>query len=334
MLDFESKFDIFELKSSNLNIGRLNLNAEYYSSEVSKINLFLDRLREVCIINTLEDYAQDIYLPQGARSSMNYVDEFEGTPYLSPSETFSFPFKPNKYVHEDYEDFKVPENELLVTCSGSVGRCLISDDALTDFIISGDLIRVSIDEKYRGFIYAYLKSCFGQVLIVKDQYGSTVNHINPEHMMNVPVPHIPELISEINEKINLCCKIRKEAFSKFSKAEKLFYKELNLPNLKNERDIFFNNDWELCAFDKNVTSVKNNHLRFDASFNHPLVERISQYLTMKESKSEGKVYKLTDFVDISLPPRFKRQYVDKSEGIPLLQGTHISEIKPQSKIYF
>ena len=46
MLDFESKFDIFELKSSNLNIGRLNLNAEYYSSEVSKINLFLDRLRE------------------------------------------------------------------------------------------------------------------------------------------------------------------------------------------------------------------------------------------------------------------------------------------------
>jgi len=43
---------------------------------------------------------------------------------------------------------------------------------------------------------------------------------------------------------------------------------------------------------------------------------------------------LTNVADSFVPPRFKRAYVkDASDGLPLLQGTHIPQIKPQDIKY-
>jgi len=52
-----------------------------------------------------------------------------------------------------------------------------------------------------------------------------------------------------------------------------------------------------------------------------------------EAKS-GIVKRLEDVADSFVPPRFKRAYVrEPSDGIPLLQGTHIPQIKPRDIKY-
>src|SRR5690606_41057674 len=73
-------------------------------------------------------------------------------------------------------------------------------------------------------------------------------------------------------------------------------------------------------------------MRFDASFH---VSDIKNVIGRKAKKG-SQILRLGNpslTKKIFIPPRFKRIYVDREYGIPFLQGTHVSEVKPYGLRY-
>jgi len=248
-----------------------------------------------------------------------------------PSEVIMFLPKAKKFIMNYPEDVSIKENWILITRSGTIGRCLISTNILEKSVLSDDLIRIiPRDENNVGYLYAYLNTWVGQAFLIKDRYGATVKHIEPHHVATIPIPIIAKLEKEINQQILGAHTLREEAQELLLRAEELLYSELGLPKIDEDDVEYFGGEegrlvkaFELKASDLN--------LRLDASYHIPLFHLALQNL-MKEKF--GIIKSLGEVADSFVPPRFKRAYVrDPSDGIPLLQGTHIPQITPQDMKY-
>ena len=61
---------------------------------------------------------------------------------------------------------------------------------------SEDVLRVvpDPDRILPGYLYAFLSSKFGVPLVVGGTYGAIIQHIEPHHIANLPVPRLGEEI--------------------------------------------------------------------------------------------------------------------------------------------
>jgi len=306
-----------------VNAGEKRLDAGFYTQDVIAARILIEKVSKHLDIQSIRDFSNQIFWP--GRFKRHYVLKKDGEPFLMPSEVFMFSPKPTKYVINYPPEVKIKQGWLLITRSGTIGRVLIATKYLENFILSDDLIRVIPKESIFGFLYAYLNTWIGQAFLTKDQYGATVKHIEPHHVANIPTPRIPDLEEEINQKILEAHRLREEAQALLLKAEEMIHSELGLPKI-NEDDVeYFGGEIGrlIKAFE-----VKANELdyRLDASYHVPIAHLAVS--NMLKSKS-GFVKKLNEIADSFVPPRFKRLYVkQQDDGIPLLQGTHIPQIKP------
>ncbi len=304
------------------------LDASFYSQDIVEGRILIEKLRQQGIkISKLGDsnISENIFFP--GRFKRKYVSKNIGKPFLTASEIFMFSIKARKFVVDFPESVLVEPNWILITRSGSVGRSIISNNILSQFILSDDLIRViPVDLSIMGYLYAYLNTWIGQAFLTKTKYGATVKHIEPEHVANIPIPLLPESeLKEINNKILEAHRIREEAQELLNKAEELFYRELGLPRIDEEDVEYFDREQGkiVRAF---VTKASELELRLDASYHMPIIRKIVEH--MRENQS-GELVKLKELTkSIFAPNRFKRSYVNTpEEGIPFLQGSHIPMIK-------
>jgi type I restriction enzyme S subunit len=188
------------------------------------------------------------------------------------------------------------------------------------------LIRVlPKDEADIGYLYAFLNTWAGQAFLTKDQYGATVKHIESHHAAAIPVPIIPEIKEEVNLKILKAWQLREEAQELLIKAKEMIYSELGLPKMDEDDIQYLGGDKGRIIRSFSVWSSDLN-LRFDASYHLPLTQRAIYILNQSTT---GVINNLKTYANSYVPPRFKRPYVKNTEdGIPLLQGTHIPQIKP------
>jgi len=100
-----------------------------------------------------------------------------------------------------------------LTASGTVGIPIYAGESLAKYFLTHDLIRIVPKSKsFSGYIYAYLSSKIGKSLVSKDQYGGVVDHIEAQHVKEIPIPEISlDLMAGINEKIVKAWKLREEA---------------------------------------------------------------------------------------------------------------------------
>jgi len=165
---------------------------------------------------------------------------------------------------------------------------------------------------------------FGQAFLTKDQYGSTVKHIEPEHVANIPIPRIPEIEKEIHKKIMKAHEMIEKAQELLLKAERMIYTELGLPEIDEDEIEYFGGEDGRIAKAFTVSSRELGY-RLDASYHAPLVEYVFRNL----EKSKFEIIKLKHFVDrIIIPPRFKRPYIKNPKyGVPYLEPSHLPLIK-------
>lgn len=307
----------------------IRLNASSYSFESIKARELIEFIRNRGLVEQLKDLSKTIFV--GSRAKRLFTNSKEGIPYLMPIDLFMFNLKARKWVRketEDLENWWVSPLTILITQSGTPGRCLLVNKLFKDKVVSPNVIRFVPNEnglKIIGYIYAYLNSWIGQTFLTKDQYGATVKHIEPYHVANIPIPRIPDLEKKINQKILEAYKLREEAQELLWNAEEMIYSELGLPKI-NEDNVEYS-DGEIGKSIK-AFEVKASELdyRLDASYHIPLA-----YLVISNLRTaiRGESKKLNEVADSFVPPRFKRLYVkDPNVGTPLLQGTHISQIKP------
>jgi restriction endonuclease S subunit len=92
------------------------------------------------------------------------------------------------------------DGQIVISRSGTIGRVSIVNSRLVGDILSDDLIRVEVsDEDLRIYIYMFLRSPWGQKQMLRNEYGSVQQHLEPGHIrdMVIPIPNDKNIIKEI-----------------------------------------------------------------------------------------------------------------------------------------
>jgi len=325
----DTLFQVFDVESHWLFDGEKRLDAGFYAENVVASKILIGKLEESGItIETIDTMSKTFHR---SRFKRNYVHIGKGLPFLTPTDLFMFPLKPRKSVVNPPEGLRVSPEWILLTCSGTVGRAIISNKFISPCVLSHDVIRViPKDKDLFGYLYAYLNTWVGQAFLTKDRYGATVKHIEPHHVANIPIPRVPELEERVNQKIFEAHRLREEAQEYLSKAEEMLYSELGLPRIdEDDVEYFGGGDGRIIkSFEIKASEL---NLRLDASYHLPILQQIDADI----SKSKFEDTKLGELIyKIFIPTRFKRPYIsDSNVGTPFLQGSHISQIKPMDVKY-
>lgn len=81
-------------------------------------------------------------------------------------------------------------NMLAVTSGGSLGRIQIIPQYMTGWTANQHSIRiVAASDSMAGYLYSWLASDYGQALILRQSYGSVIQHIDLGQLSSVPIPY-------------------------------------------------------------------------------------------------------------------------------------------------
>lgn len=158
-------------------------------------------------------------------------------PIYQPSTIVDLKPSPDGYISKltqtNIEALKVHRGQVLMTCSGTIGKVSYVSKTLDDRIFSHDLLRIDCKENIdQGYIYVYLKSNLGNKILLTNSYGAVITHIEPEHLAAVPIPDAPKEIKErIHNLIVRSYELRDESNELIDQATQLLIEELHLPDI-------------------------------------------------------------------------------------------------------
>ena len=268
---------------------------------------------------------------QRSRLKRIYCEKQYGEGFYLPSQMTDVYPVAEKHISRladcDMDELRLKKDTLLLTRSGTIGSVSYVSRTLDRKVFSDDVIRISFKEKYDlGYVYTFLKSKVGNLILRTNGYGSVITHIEPDHLAEIQIPNAPvEIRKHINELIARSYALRDESNEMIDEATKRLIDELQLPSI-----------YEMEASDKNVSTfnvkLSQMALRLDASYHVPIVGKIVQHIK-KHAKEVTTIGDPRISKDIILPGRFKRVYVDEGFGVPFFGGRSIGELDPADKKY-
>lgn len=256
-------------------------------------------------------------------------------PIYQPSSVVDIKPTPDGYISKktkvDIDSLRVHKGQILLTCSGTIGKVSLVSKTLDNAIFSHDLLRVDCKNPIdTGYIYTYLKSKIGSQILITNKYGAVITHIESEHLDTVPIPNAPDAIkSKINDLIMQSYALRDESNALIDQAQALLVKELSLPPISEIKVDTLDKSKSVQTFNVKLSDMAG---RADASYHVPIVDAIADIL----KKNAAEVTTVGDeriSSDIILPGRFKRVYVDEGFGVTFFSGKNISELDPSDKRY-
>lgn len=122
-----------------------------------------------------------------------------------------------KGAHEkDLKEIGLAENMVTVTCSGTIGRVQIIPRYMGEWTANQHAHRlVAADGMNPGYLYAWLASAYGQLLVTRQSYGSVIFEVDREMIGSIAVP-MPEadVRNEVGNLVLEANKLRDEAWRK------------------------------------------------------------------------------------------------------------------------
>ena len=289
----------------------LRLDAAHYNPELSTA---IKILRESGMrVARLGEVTHDIYIPP--RFKRVYVDDPAcGVPFLQGSHIVHFQPADIKHLsvsQHALEKWTIKAGWILVTCSGTIGRVTMAPAEWDGWAASQHILRIVPDQGQcpAGYLCSFLSSPLGQVQLTANVYGAVVDEITEEQAEGILVP-LPrtqkdrELVELVDAAMRASVAKRASAASAASKTV-----ESVQPRFAPMR--------ESNGFSLPSAHLENAELRFDAAHFNPSLLRAYDLLDQIDTVPLGEV------ADVFMPARFKRVYVDKGQGIPFLQGSHV-----------
>jgi type I restriction enzyme S subunit len=84
-----------------------------------------------------------------------------------------------------------------------------------------------------GYLHAYLASRFGVPLIVSGTYGSIIQHIEPAHIANIPVPRLGHRVEKIaHEKVSEAASLRGQYQDEIRVATRKLFESVGLKDIR------------------------------------------------------------------------------------------------------
>lgn len=130
----------------------------------------------------------------GRRFHRHYVsDPARGTPFLSSSDMLLADpdWVPLLSIARTpfLKELLVDEGTTLISCSGTIGNTTFVRSYIAGWAASQHVMRAAPNGTVpAGYLFAFLSSSFAQAMIRQKTYGSVVQHIEPHHIEDLPVP--------------------------------------------------------------------------------------------------------------------------------------------------
>lgn len=248
-----------------------------------------------------------------------------GIPFLVATQVFEQRPRPRKWLSPSKTPFLkqrfVQQGWILMTCSGDVGDVILSYGPMLKTIISHDLLRIQPNNPADlGYLYAFLRTRRARAMARSSKYGSVVKHVEPEHIMELPVPLFDHpLRSKLDGMIKKVFRLRQNAWELTNAAEELFSSMLGLklPSPPSQQS-FYTRSGDLIQTGR----------RIDAHYHNPTARAI--YKSFEEAHLE--IQRLGEMVGpIFGVPRFKHIY--SSAGIPYVDSEDLFKVHPEVTKY-
>lgn len=201
--------------STILNSHQIRFESSYYVSEGYNIQEF--------ILNTphkrLIDVSEEIYRP--GIFKRHYVEK--GIEFFGGGEIMKAIPKSDKKLSivktKHLESLKIEEDQILVTCGGTIGQTVLANRFLQGKAASQHILRVNANGIQTGYLFAFMSSELGLKIMESYAYGSVIPQIEPHHLALLPIPilktttmdEIHEMIMQYKESISLSIEMELEA---------------------------------------------------------------------------------------------------------------------------
>lgn len=258
-----------------------------------------------------------------------YVEKGEGIAFFLPSQLGEIHPNPSKYISEKTNGIKgieIKPNSLLLSRSGTIGKCAISSKTTIGKAFSDDVIRVFFNSDCDlGYVYAYFCTPTGLQVLQNNNYGAVIQHIEPEHLKNIIIPNVPDLIKrQIHNLIVESYDLRDQSNELIDEAERILYEELQLPPIEQLKPKYFDENVDLRNY---TTKLSRLNLRLDCSYHTPellkakeiIIANSKEIIPLKDKRLSSKIF---------TGNRFTRVFVDSDNGVPYLNGKQILELDP------
>lgn len=210
----------------------IRLDASYHLSEGRQAKIQADKCPTG--VKPLGRVTKAIF--NGARFKRFYVDDSErGIPFMGSSDMMKSDFASLKYISKrlsrNVADLWVKKDWTLISCSGTIGNTVYTNDDFEGKTASQHIMRVVADSEriYPGYLHAFLTSKYGYALLTQGTYGAVIQHIEPHHIANLPVPILPNAEQQaIHTAIETAARLRVEANALLTGAEAQFLANLGL----------------------------------------------------------------------------------------------------------
>lgn len=259
----------------------------------------------------------------GPQFVRNYVDDpAHGVPFLTTStmlqaDMTNLPMISSKDAHSTKLSYlEVEEGMTLITCSGSIGRMAYARKDMAGCWSNQDIMKVVADSNKikPGYLYAYLSSRFGVPIVVSGTYGAIIQHIEPHHIAELPVPRLGDVEDQAHDLVNRAAHLRVEATELLRTAGKIANEQFGFPeNLALSHRVFS------CAVASSTQVLQ----RLEATFHDAVAQESDRLLAGVPHKDELS----TLGISISETGRLKQVFVDEEYGAPFLTSGEIFRLR-------
>jgi len=251
-----------------------------------------------------------------------------GVPFLSSSDVLqadlsSAPLISRRIVSRN-PLFLIGPRWTLITRSGTVGRMLYSRTDMDGFACSEHVLRVVPDESKvpAGYLYSFLASRYGLPIVVGGTYGSIIQHIEPAHVAELPVPRFGDPIeSEAHRLVQEAERLRCQYQRQICEATGLLFASVGLKDIAPA-------DWHADDPDvgftrKLPTAASLRALNFNPRFQH-LSDRIC-------SRPHRRLVELCKPGTLRRGGRYKRIDADPEYAYQLIGQKEIFWLRPEGR---
>lgn len=230
--------------------GDFRLDGSFYSSDGVKAVKHLqqwagkkmEKLDPLCSVANLFN---------GPRFPRVYVDEPDkGVPFLSSSDILFTDLTNVRLLSKKYTSAELIKNLrfkkgwTLISCSGTIGNTAYVRQDMAHMTGSQHIMRAAPKEGTipPGYLYAFLSSRIAYTLLTQGTYGAVIQHIEPQHIKNLPVPRLEEeLENHIHQLIEQAADLLVEANDLINSARSSLLVLNHLPPLTLNDYYFYGN---------------------------------------------------------------------------------------------
>jgi len=206
----------------------------------------------------------------------------------------------------------IEEGWTLITCSGTIGRMAYARSDMVGMAGSQDFMRVVPDtEKINPeYLFSFLSGKFGVPIVISGTYGAIIQHIEPAHIADLPVPRLGEIEDQAHDLVQKAADLRTEATFLLREAGAKVNEAFGFP----EKLALSHRNFS-CA----VASSNNVLARMEATFHDGIAQESDRLLDAVPSKDY-----LNDLgISFGETGRLKQVFVEEKFGEPFLTSGEI-----------